>query len=208
MAKYDTIAAVSSALVRLLSDARPTFKADPTLTVDLVDPAAIDKGVTGGVGVSICLYRVSLNVSTRNLPRRVEPNGKTYGSPLPLDLYYLLTAWTKEGAGVVATQHSMLGWAMRVLHETPVLPAVLLNNYSSDPSDDPPIRNSETVEIAFDPLALQDWLGVWDKLKPKLPTSVTYVARRVIIESDLEYVEAGPVQTRVFEPVPTIGGQR
>ena len=201
VAKFDTIAAVSSALVRLLTDARSSSP-DKDLKVELLDPAGIDKGVSGGVGVSICMYRINLNGSTRNLPRRVAPDGRTYGSPLPLDLYYLLTAWSKDNA--VTMQHSLLGWAMRVLHETPILPALLLNEYAPD---DPPVRSLDTVEIAFDPLALQDWLGVWDKLKPKLPTSVTYVARRVTIESDLEFVEAGPVQTRSFERVAVLGGR-
>ena len=58
---------------------------------------------------------------------------------------------------------------------------------------------NETVEIIADPLSLQDWTAVWDKLKPKMQTSMTYVARMIALESTRELTEAPLVQTRTFE---------
>ena len=50
----------------------------------------------------------------------------------------------------------------------------------------------ETVELVFDPLALPDFSNLWDKLEPRMQTSVTYVARMVLIDSDIEQPE-GPL---------------
>jgi hypothetical protein len=60
-------------------------------------------------------------------------------------------------------------------------------------------RNEETVELVCDPLSLQDWTPVWDKLKPKIQPSVAYVARMIAIESDIKLAEAVSVQTRGFD---------
>jgi hypothetical protein len=91
-------------------------------------------------------------------------------------------------------QQRLLGWSMRVLHDTPVLPATLINAHTSDAFDD-----KESVELTLDQLGLQDWLALWDKLKPKMPTSVCYIARLVALESSSEMTEAEPVQTRIFD---------
>jgi len=58
---------------------------------------------------------------------------------------------------------------------------------------------NETIEVICDPLSLQDWAAVWDKLKPKLQTSMTYVARMIAIDSTVALTEAAPVQTRAFD---------
>jgi len=93
---------------------------------------------------------------------------------------------------------------MRVLHDTPVLPAALINDHSPDVADGV-FRPSETVELTLEPLNFQDATTLWDKLKPKMQTSVTYIARMVMIESFSAIENAEPVQTRVFDPIPHNG---
>lgn len=200
MATYDGIAAVSQALIGLLQDARSTFAHQPPApdfklyhASDFDTPNA-DHALVNGFGISLCLYRVAINGSMRNAPRKVEPDGKSYRAPLPLDLYYLLTAW----AGDVEMEQRLLGWAMRVIHDTPVLPAALINEHTAGA---PAFGPSETVEITLDALSFQDMATVWDKLKPKMQTSIFYIARMVLIESTRELVQAGPAQTRVFGPL-------
>jgi hypothetical protein len=42
---------------------------------------------------------------------------------------------------------------------------------------------NETVELVGETMSLQNWTALWDKLKPKIQTYVTYVARMVPLES-------------------------
>jgi len=191
MATWNAIAATSRAILGLLEDSysnqlfgRLTFA--PAHPVEFT----LDKQMPDGF--TLCLYRVGINATLRNLPPRIAPDGRRYRPSLPLDLYYLITPW----AGEVETQQRMLGWAMRQLEDNVILPAGLLNKYLQE-SD--VFRSDETVELVCDPLAPADFANLWDKLKPRMQTSVTYVARMVLIDSDLVIHDAPLVQTRVFD---------
>ncbi len=199
MATYEGIAAVSKAIIGLLADARRDQFAgeQPTLDFKLFhasdyDTVISDRGFTNGSGVSLCLYRVVINGTMRNAPRQHKVNGLTYRAPLPLDLYYVLTPWAND----VEKQQHLLGWCMRVLHDTPILPAALINEHTADINT---FGSGETVELTLEQLSFQDITIIWDKLKPKMQTSVTYIARMVVIESSSNLVDAELVQTRVFD---------
>ena len=58
---------------------------------------------------------------------------------------------------------------------------------------------TETVEVICDPLSIQDWTALWDKLQPKIQTSVTYLARMVSLESTVDLSDGALVQTRTFD---------
>ncbi len=142
-------------------------------------------------GISLFLYRVTVNTTLRNLPPRVAPDGGRYRPSLPLDLHYLLTAWATDPD----QQQRLLGWSMRALEDVPILPSGVLNHYI-DKHDT--FRSEEAVELICDPLAIQDLIGVWDKLRSRYQTSATYVARMVAVDSDVKLVEAELVQARGF----------
>jgi hypothetical protein len=78
---------------------------------------------------------------------------------------------------------------MRRLEDNPILTGPQLNRSLGGPEIFAP---HETVELVFDPLALSDFSSLWDKLDPLMQTSVTYVARMVLIDSDIEHPE-GPL---------------
>lgn len=187
MATYHAIAATSRAILGLLEGACPKPEFDGSLfeiyqARSFLNPMA--------EGISLYLYRVSTS-SRRNLPSRTGPNGEHYRPPLPLDLYYMLTAWAKTAE----KQQALLGFCIRLLGDTPILPAGLLNHFGPEPET---FRNEESVELIFEPATLQDLSYLWDPLKPNVQPSATYVARMVSIESTVEVAGAGPVQTREF----------
>jgi hypothetical protein len=188
VATYHAIAGISHAILGLLAEAcpQPEFAGaqfELYLARNFQNP--MDEGV------SLYLYRVGTS-SRRNLPSRLGPNGERYRPPLPIDLYYLLTTWAKTPE----KQQRLLGWCLRELGDTPILPAGLLNHYGPEPDTFQP---SETVEFVFEPLSLQDMASLWEPLKPHLQVSATYVARMVTIESTLPVTDAGVVQTREFD---------
>lgn len=189
MATYHAIAATSQTLLGVLRDACPRAEFSHA-EFALYHASDFEKPMEEGI--SLCLYRVTINTAVRNLPPRTAVDGRRYRPSLPVDLHYLLTAWAKD-AGM---QQRLLGWGMRTLEDSTILPAGVLNSYMPEPDT---FHGNETVEVICDPLSLQDWAAVWDKLKPKLQTSMTYVARMIAIDSSVELSQAVPVQTREFD---------
>jgi Pvc16 N-terminal domain len=188
LASFEAIAAVSQAIKRLLDLAPPAGLPRPTVKLYQASDFA---GKMEGAGVSLYLYRVAANTNRRNLPPRLGRTGQRLRPPLPLDLFYLLSTWS----ATVETQHALLGWAMRTLEDTPVLPAALLNAGDFPET----FRPEEGVELVYDPLGFADMTTLWDLLKPGVQPSATYVARAVAIDSDVELTESEPVQTRQFD---------
>jgi Pvc16 N-terminal domain len=188
LATYHAIAVISQAILGMLAEAapKPEFAGaqfELYLARDFQNPME--------EGVSLYLYRVGTS-SRRNLPSRIGPQGERYRPPLPIDLYYLLTTWARTSA----KQQRLLGWCIRELGNTPILPAGLLNHYSPEPET---FRPQESVEFVFEPLSLQDIASLWEPLKPHLQVSASYVARMVTIESDVTLPDAAAVQTREFD---------
>ncbi len=189
MATYEAIGAAGQAIIGLLGDAcpKPEFEGARFSLYQIKDFLSPMEE-----GLSLFLYRISVNGSRRNLPPSVGADGRRYRPPLPLDLHYMLTAWGKTAE----KQQLLLGWAIRMLQDVPILHASLLNDYAADAQT---FRPGETIEIIFDPLNLQDMsnLATLTKLNP--PLSVTYVIRMVSVESKIALDEAEHVQTRVFD---------
>jgi hypothetical protein len=189
MATYQAIAAAGQAIIGVLADAcpKPEFEGARFSLYQVKDFLSPMEE-----GLSLFLYRVGVNGARRNLPPSIGADGRRYRPSLPLDLNFLLTAWGKTAE----KQQLLLGWAIRMLQDVPVMHSNLLNDYAVEADT---FRPGETIEIVLDPLNLQDMsnLATFTKLSP--PLSVTYVVRMISIESKVALVEAGPVQTREFD---------
>jgi hypothetical protein len=188
MANYRAIAAVGQAIVNLLKDAsRVEF---PQAKFKLFQASDFTDGneLPTPEGATIYLYRVGNNAARRSLPPRRDSDGKRYRPSLPLDLFFLVTIW----AGDAEKQYRLLGWVMRVLEDTPILPAALLNDLE---------QNGDifdgNVELFLDPITLADMSVLWENLKQvRVLPSITYVARMVLIDSFTELPVGEPAQTR------------
>jgi len=189
MATYPAIAVTGQALLGLLADACP--RADfPGARFDLYQPK--DFGTPMEEGLSLYLYRLAINGARRALPPRTDATGRRFRPPLPLDLHYLLTAWSKTAA----KQQRLLAWAIRTLEDVPVLHASFLNSYAPEGEV---FRPSESVELMMDQLTLADMNNLWSSSKTGPPLSVGYLIRMVAVESTVELHEYEPVQTRAFD---------
>ncbi len=148
-------------------------------------------------GVSLFLYRIYPNGAVRAPQGRLLPDGRRQRTKLPLDLHFLATAWARKAS----LQHEIAGWMMRVLEDTPVLTADLLN--APRPGVFQP---EETVALTHTDLSVEDTFRIWDTvIDHAYQLSVPYVARTVEIES-ARLDGYGQVQERVFAPgllVPT-----
>lgn len=189
MATYHALAATGQAILRLLQDAYP--RADlGAADFELYQLSNFQSPMAEGI--SLHLYRVAVNRTRRTLPMQPGPDGRLPGPPLAVDLSYLLTAWGRTAA----KQQLLLGWAMRVLEDEPILPVGLLNDAAAAAVVDV-FGAEETVELMAEPLSLQDMANLWDLLKPNIPLSVAYVARLIEIKSLRTPAALTLVQTRV-----------
>ena len=188
MATYPAIAATSEAVLGLLQSAAVGGEFDG---VQFAHYQSGDFESPMSDGISLYLYRVTVS-SNRNLPPLLGPDGRRYRPPIPLDVHFLVTAW----AETAVRQQRMLGFAIRTLEDTPILPAGVLNQHSPEPNV---FRPEETVELVYESLTVQDVGYIWDVAQTKEQPSAPYVARMVEIESPVAIDEGGLVQTRELQ---------
>lgn len=134
--------------------------------------------------VTLYLYRVTMNPHLRNC-LRVNELQQTF-EPLSLDLHYMLTVW----GATALTEHSLLGWVVRELYMHQTLGA-------SDLNPDASWRRDDCVQVIPSELTNEDLMRIWDALEPPYRLSVSYIARVVQIDPDLQ-PDALPVVARRF----------
>jgi hypothetical protein len=192
MATRLAILATAKAIHRLLADASP--KSDfPNAQFKIVQAEDIAGANLQFEGISIYLYHITANLSQRNNPARVSPTGKRNRPSLPLDLHFMLTPWSSSPDN----QLYLLGWAMSVLNDSPVIPAGYLNH---DFPGKMVFRPDETVELIFNPIPVQELAHLWQNLhQVKIMPSITYILRGVQIESG-EAIDEGILdETRMMD---------
>ncbi|MGJ7900931.1 DUF4255 domain-containing protein [Lysobacter sp. 1R34A] len=189
MANYRAIAATSTALAGLLRDRYPRDEFGAGLDISLYQARDFESPMQDGF--SIYLFRVAVNGAMRNLTLRRSPDGRRYRPSLPLDLHYMITPWAQD----TERQQRMLGWVMRLMEDTSVLSAGHLNHYMPETDT---FGAHEGIEVVCDPLSLNDYLTLWDRLR-RLPSSATYALRMVLIDSDVHVDDGAAVQSRRFE---------
>jgi hypothetical protein len=188
MAAYPAIAATSQAVLGLLESAAPGSEFAGTRFEHY---GADDLNEPMSEGVSLWLYRVTINTVRRSLPPRVDSDGTRFLPSLPLDLHYMLVAW-----GQPLKQQRLLGWCARVIQDTPILPVGLLNHYGPEPDTFGP---EEAVELVWESLSQQDIYDIWDVAKSHAQPSISYLARMIEIESNVPLHEYALVQTRELD---------
>jgi len=188
MASANAIAAVGQAILGLIASGVPHDEF-PSAQFQLYQ--AKDFQLPMEEGLSLYLYRITPAGEIRNYPPRIAANGRRYRQPLPINLHYLLSSWAREAV----KQQRLLGWAMRILEDTPVMPAAVLNQ--GGPETDTFWPN-ETVDLIMETISVYDMGAIWDVAKPNTQPSVCYVARMIGVESPLDVTETPPAQTRVM----------
>ncbi len=189
MADFHAIQVTCDAVMRLLQE---------SYSPDLIEPATHLQFEVYGTGdfkdhmaqgVSLFLYRVHVNATQRS-PLVKDTLGNVRRHLLPLDLHLFVTAWAPKAS----LQHAILGWAMRLLEDTPVLSSSLLNGVRADT-----FRAEETVELVAGQITNEELMRIWDDLGAEYQLSVPYIARVVRIESLMGETLGPPVSQRQFE---------
>jgi len=183
------IAAVTATLRNLIAHGVGDLP-NQNVTTKPLDKAGTDNNGTDQI--NLFLYQAVINGAWRNMdmPRHTSP-GETGHPPLPLNLYYLLTAY---GQGDDETRsHQWLGQAMAALHDHPLLGAQEIKDalQANDLHE-----QIERIRITPQPLSLDEMSKLWTAFQSQYRISVAYRAEVVLIESTLPARTPLPVLTR------------
>ncbi len=216
MSSQLAIGAVSAVLRNLLDDG--LVKAAPAIgaiTVTAVAPDSIKLDDPNfGPQLNLFLYRVSPNQGWQNavLPAYDSNGTRTSNPPLALNLHLLLTAYGKSDFQA----EILLGYAMSLLHEHPVLDRAsirtALDPSPLGPSILPPAFQAltasdladqlESVTVTFEPMDTEEMSRLWSAIQAHYRPTAAYVVSVVLIEANKLAKDALPVLTvGAFDPV-------
>lgn len=186
-----SIAAVTATLRSLLDQG---LNADVAGTAVTTRPPDRARNGASGNQVNLFLYHTAVNPAWRNrdIPWRVKP-GESGHTPLPLNLYYLITVYSGENEDDIDTttdpnrllgSHRLLGQAMSILHDHPVLNMAEINAIlPPDDETDYPYDQVENVRITPQPLSMEDISKIWTSFQTQYRLSAAYEVSVVLIES-------------------------
>jgi hypothetical protein len=216
------IAGVTAVLKDLLNngviDHELTTKVGHPVTVTALPPDRIKVGEDELPQINLFLYHVAPNAGWRNvaLPSRDGLGDRIANPPLALDLYYLLTAYgMKDFDGEI-----LLGYAMQMLHETPVLPRQAIRTaLGTPPNGAPPVTGDillplgpfvatdladqvEQIKIAPQSMNTEEVSKLWTALQARYRPTAAYQVSVVLIESSKPAKSALPVTKRNLVALP------
>jgi hypothetical protein len=208
------IAGVTAVLRDLLNDGLVNHNVSGTLgstvVVSVLPPdRVVPVNGTEGSQLNLFLHQVTPNLGWRNerLPSR-DASGRQRLSnpPLALDLHYLLSAYT--GGDLHA--EILLGYAMQLLHETPVLTRGAIQTAlnpspgtgTSLPSalralaDSGLERQVEQIKVTPEYLSTEEVSKLWTAMQTHFRPTAAYMASVVLIEATQPARSALPVLSR------------
>ena len=172
------IAAVTATLRNLLLQG---ITLEPALADTLVTTQAPDlaRGTNNVNQVNLFLYHLVGNGAWRNMnvPQQVRP-GETGQPPLALNLHYLITAYGRNNDDIFT--HHLLGRAMRVIHDHPLLGAAEIR--AALPESDLHTQ-FERIRFTWNPLSMEEISKLWTTYQTHYRLSVAYEATVVLIDS-------------------------
>ncbi len=183
------IAAATATLRNLLHAGLTADVPDATVTTKALDKARDGNSANQ---VNLFLYRTETSGAWRNIdmPRQVQ-HGETGRPPLGLNLYYLITAYGKDDDDALG--HRLLGRAMSLLHDHPLLGAEEIK--TALPGNDLH-EQVERVRITPEPLSVDEMSKLWTTFQSQYRISAAYQVAVVLIESRHRARTPLPVLTR------------
>lgn len=213
------IASVTAVLKDLLDNAlidhSVSSNVGSPVTVSALPPDRIKIGNDEKAQLNLFLYHVAPNGGWRNvgLPARDDRGERLSNPPLALDLFYLLTAYGKaDFEGEI-----LLGYAMQMLHETPVLTRDAIRRALAPAS---PVSGSilppalaalaasdlaeqiEQIKLCPQAMSNEEMSKLWAATQVSYRPSAAYQASVVLIESRRSTRSALPVRARNLYVVP------
>jgi hypothetical protein len=187
------------------------------LAPDQMQSTVVDGGANDPENqINLFLYQVSHNAAWRNAEfASLAPDGSTRigNPPLALDLHYLLTVYAKDNW----LAEALLGYALMMLHETPVLSrdsivnaltTASLSTFSGDGWLINDIVASgladqiEMIKITPESMTKEEMAWLWTALKADYRPTYPFQASVVLMQPQQQTGIATPVANRRLRVVP------
>lgn len=228
------IAAVTATLKDLLNDGllNHDLSSVGSFSVTALPPDRVATGQNEPNQLNLFLYQITPNIGWRNvgLPSRDANGVRLSATPLALDLHYLLTAYGSQDLNA----EILLGYAMQLFHETPVLTRAQLRTVLGAPSPvdglisplPSPFGNLSALDLADQAelikitpvfLSTEDLSKMWTAMQARYRPTMAYLASVVLIQVSNGGRSAPPVLKRgkddtgpvaTAAPFPTLAGVR
>lgn len=159
-----------------------------------------------GSGVNLYLYRVNESPYLKNQPWPGDRSGAA-PSPSPalsLELFYLMTPFAPSTPDEDEDMgHRMLGAAMLVLHEHPVLNRTHIPGFDSDGVLPPALLDSfEDIKIRLHPVSIDELSKIWSTIGKPYRLSVSYEVTLVQVTPPIPARAAtGAVQSTALDVI-------
>jgi hypothetical protein len=187
LANADAIAHVGKTLVSLLG--KGLLGLVPAGNVFLSTPENFKNSPPTPPAVTIFLYHVGICGEMRNSPRRA--NGSVQRPPLPLELRFLITPWTK-GDDAANQAYLITGKILQFLYDRAVLQQGELDGDIWGLDD--------TVEIILESVPVEEHYDIWEPTGIPYRLSLTYLVRVIGIDSAVT-MNVAPVALANFPKV-------
>lgn len=212
------LAAVTAVLKDLLNNGLIGHDLASTVgavTVTAKPPDLITTGPSEAAQLNLFMYQVTENQGWRNvgLPARGADGQRLANPPLPLNLHYLLMAY---GAAEFQAE-ILLGYAMHLLHENPVLGRDAIRTALAPPApvgggELPPAYQAlsaadladqvEMIKLSRESLSVEDLSKLWTAFGAKYRPTAAYQASVVLIQGTRSTHSALPVRRRKAYALP------
>jgi hypothetical protein len=191
MSNSTAIAAVTATLRNLLTSIAVIDSELTDATVS-TEPPDLARNDNSNNQLNLFLYRTTTNTAFSNIPMRGQvKQGESGIPPLSLNLHYLLTSYGYNNDDVNA--HRLLGHAMSVLHDHPILGRDEIQAALADTD----LHNQiERIRITIDDMTLDDMSKLWNSFQTQYRLSANYLVSVVLIESSRSIKTPLPVLTR------------
>ncbi len=212
MSNSQAIAAVTATLQAILQQnlILESDLTDATVTIQPLDKA---RGSNTNNQLNLFLYMVVRNAAwvTADMPRQVLP-GEIGFPPLPLNLYYLMTAFGRDDDTTQPFGHELLAKGMSILHDHAILaPSDITAATQTLLPDNDLAQQLERLRITFHPLSIDELAKLWTGFSMQYRLSAAYEVAVALINSTKPTRAPLPVlrrgvnaQSNLTAPVPTL----
>jgi len=219
MSDYLAVGGVSAVLKSLLTTALsaggPSTILGATAGITNLAPDLVSTGADESPQVNIFLYYASINPALRNLnlPSMNANGGRLSNPPLAINLHYLVTAYGKHPFDA----EILLAWAMKVFHDTPVVPRDTIEQALEDlvsvlpvPPEQQLVSGStlasqvEHIRITPEALTTEEIYRLWTAFQTNYRPTTSFQVSVVVIQDTQSYASNLPVQKRSVLALPLI----
>lgn len=214
MSDYLAVGGVSAVLRSMLSTALttggPSSILGAPMSITATSPDLVPTGTNEHPRLNLFMYYATPSAAYRNfdLPTYDSAGRRVSNPPLALDLHYLLSAY----GSTQFDPEILLGWAMQVFHEMPIVPREVVQDALTALGTATPentllsastlANQVESLRITPESLSNDDIGRLWMAFQTSYRPTASYLVTVVLIQETQAVKSNLPVRTRTVTALP------